>query len=86
MVDASVQQMSATRNVVFCFLVADKKASEIFGEEAEGKPLREPGKITVSFTPRAFPTAARESTAPEEEEVRRAALLLRPIPSRGSIL
>ena len=31
--------------------------------------MREPGKIEVSFTPRVFPTAARESTAHEEEQV-----------------
>ena len=47
----------------------DKTARQIFEEEADGKPMREPGKIKVSFTPRVFPTAARESTAREEEEV-----------------
>ena len=49
---------------------SDKTATQIFKEEAEGKPLREPGRIQVSFTPRVFPTAARESTAHEEEEVK----------------
>ena len=36
------------------------------------KPVPEPrsgGSISVSFTPRVFKTAARESKAPEEEEV-----------------
>ena len=30
---------------------------------------RSGGKITVNFTPRYFPTAARESTEKEEQEV-----------------
>ena len=36
------------------------------------EPVPEPrssGSISVSFTPRVFKTAARESKAPEEEEV-----------------
>ncbi|ELU18434.1 hypothetical protein CAPTEDRAFT_222450 [Capitella teleta] len=46
-----------------------KKASEIFEEAAGNNPMRDPGKINVSFTPRVFPTAARESQAANEEEV-----------------
>ena len=40
----------------------------IFEESAEGVPRREVGKIEVKFTPRVFPTAARESQNPLEEE------------------
>lgn len=42
------------------------------------KPVPEPrssGSISVSFTPRVFKTAARESKAPEEEEVETRSLL-----------
>lgn len=38
---------------------------------------RSGGSISVSFTPRVFKTAARESKAPEEEEV--GLLLLQPV-------
>jgi hypothetical protein len=42
----------------------------VFGlESAEGAPRRQVGKIEVKFTPRVFPTAARESQNPLEEEV-----------------
>ena len=41
----------------------------IFVEEAEGKPMREVGKISVSFTPRVFPTPVRESQTAQEDEV-----------------
>ena len=46
----------------------------ILGKKKEmfDKPVPEPrsgGSISVSFTPRVFKTAARESKAPEEEEV-----------------
>lgn len=41
----------------------------IFEETAEGVPRREVGKIEVKFTKRIFPTAARESQTPQEEEV-----------------
>jgi len=41
----------------------------IFQEEADDVPLREPGKIHITFTPRVFPTPTRESLAPEEEAV-----------------
>lgn len=36
---------------------------------------RNAGNIQVTFTPRVFPTALRESRVPEEEEVRVAVLL-----------
>ena len=42
---------------------------DIFVEAAGDQPLRESAKISVSFTPRVFPTAARESIAQEEQEV-----------------
>lgn len=45
-----------------------KKGKNIFEESAEGVPKREVGKIEVKFTPRVFPTAARESQTPQEEE------------------
>lgn len=45
-----------------------KKGKNIFEESAEGVPRREVGKIEVKFTPRVFPTAARESQNPLEEE------------------
>ena len=38
-------------------------------QDASDAPLREPGKINVTFTPRVFPTPTRESLAPEEEAV-----------------
>jgi len=50
--------------------VADRRGMNIFQAEAGDVPLREPGKITVTFTPRVFPTPTRESLAPEEEAVR----------------
>ncbi|CAG7828316.1 unnamed protein product [Allacma fusca] len=37
-------------------------------ENINTRPIREPGKITVSFTPREFSTPSRESTAAEEQE------------------
>ncbi|XP_063435199.1 dynein axonemal assembly factor 4-like [Mytilus trossulus] len=45
-----------------------KKGKNIFEESAEGAPRREVGKIEVKFTKRIFPTAARESQTPQEEE------------------
>ena len=51
------------------FITLTGKKHNIFEEQALGQTLREPGKISVSFSPRVFPTAARESTAAEEEEV-----------------
>ncbi|KAK2181230.1 hypothetical protein NP493_405g02012 [Ridgeia piscesae] len=45
-----------------------KKKKSIFHEETEGKPMREPGRINVSFTPRVFPTPVRESQTLQEEE------------------
>lgn len=45
------------------------KSRNIFEENAGEQPMREVGKIQVSFTQRVFPTAARESTAEKEEEV-----------------
>ncbi len=55
--------------VIFLFLTPDKTSKEIFKEQAGDNSLREPGRIEVTFTPRVFPTAARESIAHEEEEV-----------------
>ncbi len=54
---------------ICCPYFSDKTSKEIFKEQAGDNSLREPGKIEVSFTPRVFPTAARESIAHEEEEV-----------------
>ncbi|XP_064621063.1 dynein axonemal assembly factor 4-like [Lineus longissimus] len=45
----------------------NKEKGSIF-EEATGAPKREPGMIEVTFTPRVFPTAARESVSVEEQE------------------
>jgi len=53
--------------VLIC-LVIDRRRMNIF-QEASNAPLREPGKINVTFTPRVFPTPTRESLAPEEEAV-----------------
>lgn len=41
------------------------------GGGGDGYPvsIRQPQRITVAFTPREFPTPARESSAPLEEEV-----------------
>lgn len=44
------------------------KKNDIFEESAGGVPKREVGKISVSFTPRVFPTPERESVKPQEEE------------------
>ncbi|CAG5134875.1 unnamed protein product, partial [Candidula unifasciata] len=46
------------------------RASNIFEKEGliTGAPLRESGKITVTHTSRVFPTPARESQTPQEEE------------------
>jgi dyslexia susceptibility 1 candidate gene 1 protein len=44
-----------------------KRKTNIFQDSASSAPLREPGKITVTFTPRVFPTPTRESLAPEED-------------------
>jgi len=51
-------------------LIADWRGMNIFQAEAGDVPLREPGKISVTFTPRVFPTPTRESLAPDEEAVR----------------
>jgi len=52
--------------IISFFFFAGKN---IFEESAEGVPRRQVGKIEVKFTPRVFPTAARESQNPLEEEV-----------------
>ncbi|BFZ01485.1 hypothetical protein BsWGS_04524 [Bradybaena similaris] len=46
------------------------RASNIFEKDGQisGAPLRENGKITVTHTSRVFPTPARESQTPQEEE------------------
>ena len=51
---------------LICFL---GKKNDIFEETAGGVPKREVGKISVSFTPREFPTPERESVRPQEDEV-----------------
>jgi hypothetical protein len=55
-------------------------AANIFEESAGNNPLRDPGKISIKFTPRVFPTAARESQAANEEEVCMQKVLLTIIP------
>ncbi|KAI0231567.1 Dynein assembly factor 4, axonemal [Lamellibrachia satsuma] len=45
-----------------------RKKKNIFHEETKGKPMREPGRISVTFTPRVFPTPVRESQTAQEEE------------------
>ena len=42
----------------------------LFVLDSQRPAPRSGGKITVNFTPRYFPTAARESTEKEEQEVR----------------
>ena len=59
---------------VVYFTIIYYKYIVILGKKKEmfDKPVPEPrsaGSISVSFTPRVFKTAARESKAPEEEEV-----------------
>jgi len=49
-------------------VTVDRRRLNIF-QEASDAPLREPGTINVTFTPRVFPTPTRESLAPEEEAV-----------------
>ena len=45
------------------------KAAKIFDQEAGDAPVRERGNISISFTPRVFPTPQRESLSHEEEAV-----------------
>ncbi|XP_013406783.1 dynein assembly factor 4, axonemal [Lingula anatina] len=45
-----------------------EKKKNIFESEAKGSEVRKPGHISVSFTERVFPTAARESQAEQEDE------------------
>ena len=52
----------------YIFLLGKK--NDIFEDSAGGAPKREVGKISVSFTPRVFPTPERESVRPQEEEVK----------------
>ena len=51
-----------------CACYADK-GSKIFQEEAGSAPIRQSGNISISFTPRVFPTPQRESLSHEEETV-----------------
>ena len=53
---------------VVCVWVVEKKAN-IFQEEAGDNPVRQSQTISISHTPRVFPTPLRESVAPNEEEV-----------------
>ena len=48
---------------------SSEKASEIFKEEAGSAPIRQGGKVEISFTPRVFPTPQRESLSHEEDTV-----------------
>jgi hypothetical protein len=45
------------------------RRKNIFQEEAGDAPVREAGKISISFTPRVFPTPTRESLADQENTV-----------------
>lgn len=53
-------------NPLYCQI--DKKMN-IFHQEAGEIPVRESGKISISFTHREFPTPVRESIQPEEDAV-----------------
>ena len=55
--------------LLFLVLLFPSSEKNIFIEEAEGKPMREVGKISVTFTPRVFPTPVRESQTAQEDEV-----------------
>ena len=54
-----------------CVCVIAMSMSALCGSmlELTPAPVRGSGKISVSFTPRLLPTAARESRLAEEEEV-----------------
>jgi len=63
------------------YVVADRRGMNIFQADAGDAPLREPGTISVTFTPRVFPTPTRESLAPDEEAVRERILPLPEAPA-----
>jgi len=62
-------QQCCNVNLGLMCLVSDRRGVNIFQVDAGDAPLREPGKISITFTPRVFPTPTRESLAPEEEAV-----------------
>lgn len=76
-VDSSIEETQETQNTsekrAVKKLQSHSKQQQPHGKKTEllEKPVPEPrlsGSISVSFTPRVFKTAARESKAPEEEE------------------
>lgn len=57
-------------NTFLCLDQRDNSEAKSKKKQADLPAPRYAGNIQVSFTPRVFPTALRESRVPEEEEVR----------------